>query len=87
MPAAIWAINVVALALAPFLIVASIWLHMLVFAFSTLWFTHYTLGALNELRLREAAIPPATEVVAELPPRDEHEPLLPGPTNLPPAQL
>lgn len=86
LPAAIWAIGVMAVALAPFLIVASIWLHMLVFAFSTLWFTHYTLGALNEMRLREAAVPKATELVVELPPRDEHEPLLSGtPNPLPPA--
>ncbi|WP_233151695.1 EI24 domain-containing protein [Pelomonas sp. KK5] len=82
LPAAIWAIGVAAVVLAPFLIVASIWLHMLVFAFSTLWFTHYCMTALHELRLRQSAVPPATQMVVEV--RDEHEPLLPNPdTPLP----
>ncbi len=63
LPAAIWAIGVVAIAFAPFLIVASIWLHTLVFAFSTLWFTHYSLAALQEMRTRQATIPPATQLV------------------------
>ena len=53
-PAAIWAMGVVAVALAPFLVLASIWLYTLVFAFSTLWFTHYALAALQELRERQA---------------------------------
>ena len=76
LPAAIWAIGVMAIALAPFLIVASIWLHTLVFAFSTLWFTHYALAALQELRRRGVPIPRATEMVVEV-----NDPLLP----LPPA--
>jgi hypothetical protein len=54
-PAAIWAFGVMALALAPFLIIASIWLYTLVFAFSTLWFTHYSLAALQQMRELRAA--------------------------------
>ncbi len=54
-PAAIWALGVMAVALAPFLILASIWLYTLVFAFSTLWFSHYCLAALHELRQQRAA--------------------------------
>jgi len=56
-PAAIWAFGVMAVALAPFLILASIFLYTLVFAFSSLWFTHYCLAALQELRQSRA---PAT---------------------------
>ncbi|MCV2354786.1 EI24 domain-containing protein [Paucibacter sp. B2R-40] len=68
-PAAIWAFGVMALALAPFLIIASIWLYTLVFAFSTLWFTHYALTALQEMRELRAGKP--TVVEPELPTVDE----------------
>ena len=52
-PATIWAIGVMAVAMAPFLILASIWLYTLVFAFSTLWFAHYLLAALKDMRARQ----------------------------------
>jgi hypothetical protein len=67
-PAAIWAFGVMAVAMAPFLIVVSIWLYTLVFAFSTLWFTHYSLAALQEMRALRSASAPAK---AELPSVDE----------------
>ncbi|MBV8500396.1 MAG: EI24 domain-containing protein [Paucibacter sp.] len=54
-PAAIWALSVMAVVLAPLLILVSVWLYVLVFAFSTLWFTHYSLSALAELRARVPA--------------------------------
>ncbi|WP_310389866.1 EI24 domain-containing protein [Roseateles sp.] len=66
-PAAIWAFGVMAVAFAPFLIVISIWLYTLVFAFSMLWFTHYSLAALQQMRaLRAAAPKPALPSVDEL---------------------
>lgn len=40
------------LALAPLLLPVAIWLYMLVFAFAALWFAHYLLGALQQLRDR-----------------------------------
>ncbi|CAN5558142.1 EI24 domain-containing protein [soil metagenome] len=49
-PALIWAISATALLLAPILIVASVWLYTLVFAFSALWFAHYLLTALAQMR-------------------------------------
>lgn len=64
-PAAIWAIGVIAVAMAPILIVASIWLYTLVFAFSTLWFAHYLLAALQVQRARQ--VPVATFVVEQIP--------------------
>jgi hypothetical protein len=67
-PAAIWAIGVVAVAMAPFLVIASIWLYTLVFAFSTLWFAHYLLAALQEQRTRivpRAEAPLVVEQVSE----------------------
>ncbi|MGM9513681.1 EI24 domain-containing protein [Roseateles sp. DB2] len=83
-PTAIWAFGVLSLALAPFLILGSVFLYTLVFAFSSLWFAHYCLQALHELRQSRATEgraelldplpagqtpPPALEVVPELPPR------------------
>jgi hypothetical protein len=53
-PSLVWAVSALALVLAPILIVVSIWLYTLVFAFSSLWFAHYALAALQVLRLREA---------------------------------
>lgn len=70
-PAAIWAFGIVAVALAPFLILASIWLYTLVFAFSTLWFTHYALAALQDLRRQQAearAVIQPVEVLAPVEP-------------------
>lgn len=49
-PSLLWAISAMTLALAPLLILVSIWLYTLVFAFSSLWFAHYLLAALEQLR-------------------------------------
>ncbi|WP_243392676.1 EI24 domain-containing protein [Kinneretia aquatilis] len=77
-PAAIWAFGVMAVALAPFLILASIWLYTLVFAFSSLWFTHYCLAALQELRLsRSAAAPGPSGLVLDAEAPTPTPPLLP----------
>jgi len=51
-PSLVWAIGAMALVFAPLLIVASVWLYTLVFAFSSLWFAHYALAALRRLRAR-----------------------------------
>jgi hypothetical protein len=49
-PSLIWALGALSLVFAPVLIVVAIWLYTLVFAFSALWFAHYLLAALEELR-------------------------------------
>ena len=72
-PAAIWAFGVMAVAFAPFLIVVSIWLYTLVFAFATLWFTHYSLAALQQMRAQRAAaakpeLPSVDELLQAPPP-------------------
>jgi len=67
-PAAIWALGVMAVALAPLLIVVSVWLYILVFAFATLWFAHYSLHALAEMRRRAAPAPIVEEAVVQLVP-------------------
>ena len=54
-PSLLWAVSALALVLAPFLILVSIWLYTLVFAFSSLWFAHYLLAALQRLRRDDAS--------------------------------
>ena len=46
----LWAVSAAALICAPLLVVASVWLYTLVFAFAACWFAHYTLAALQRLR-------------------------------------
>lgn len=71
-PSLLWAVSAMALALAPLLILVSIWLYTLVFAFSSLWFAHYLLAALEQLRIdaggSELAGPIVTLASAEKPP-------------------
>ncbi|RZI79355.1 MAG: EI24 domain-containing protein [Rubrivivax sp.] len=55
-PSALWALGAITVVLAPLLILASVWVYTLVFAFSSLWFSHYLLTALRDLR---AAEPPS----------------------------
>jgi hypothetical protein len=76
-PSLVWASGVLFVALAPVLVPVAIWIYTLVFAFSALWFAHYTLAALQALRAAEAppvpppppppALPP-TPVIEALPP-------------------
>lgn len=54
-PTLIWAAGALTLIFAPLLIALSVWLYTLVFAFSSLWFTHYVLAALAAQRADEAA--------------------------------
>lgn len=49
-PGLLWAMGAASLFLAPMLIMVSVWLYTGIFAFSSLWFAHYVLGALAGLR-------------------------------------
>ena len=51
-PSVIWASGAMFVAMAPILVPVAIWVYTLVFAFSSLWFTHYALSALQQLRAR-----------------------------------
>jgi Etoposide-induced protein 2.4 (EI24) len=57
-PSLLWGISAVALIFAPVLLVASVWLYTLVFAFAAAWFAHYLLAQLQRLR-QGAEAPPA----------------------------
>lgn len=54
-PSLLWVSGVMFVALAPLLLPAAIWIYTLVFAFSSLWFAHYLLAALETLRREQAA--------------------------------
>jgi len=49
-PSLVWASGVVFAAAFVILLPMAIWIYTLVFAFSSLWFAHYCLGALHALR-------------------------------------
>jgi MFS family permease len=79
-PSLIWAFSMLTVVFAPFFVVLTVWLYTLVFAFSTLWFAHYALAALAELRARA---PVAAEVVEPAP-----QPLAPAAAPaLPPYEM
>lgn len=88
-PSLLWASGVIFAAAFVLLVPVAIWIYTLVFAFSSLWFSHFCLQALADLRAEEAAaaldaMPPATAPAAlpkpALPPLDLLEP----PTHDPP---
>jgi hypothetical protein len=62
-PSLIWASGAMFVAMAPLLVPVAIWIYTLVFAFSSLWFAHYTLAALEQLRKRNNAL--ATDPLAQ----------------------
>lgn len=52
-PSLLWASGAMFIALAPLLVPLAIWIYALVFAFSSLWFVHFLLEALQALRQTE----------------------------------
>ena len=73
------------IAFAPVLILVSVWLYTLVFAFSSLWFSHYALAALQEMRRADTRAERAPDPVmdalpanyATAPPLDAEDPTPP----------
>ena len=61
-PSMIWASGVLFAAAFVLLIPVAIWIYTLVFAFSSLWFAHYCLAALEKLRAEQAAADKAAPV-------------------------
>jgi hypothetical protein len=72
-PSLLWAASALTLVFAPLLVVVSVWLYTLVFGFSALWFTHFALRALAELRGQAATIdrePAPPGEIIDIPPAD-----------------
>ena len=57
-PSIVWASAALFAAAFVVLVPVAIWIYTLVFAFSSLWFGHYCLSALQKLREESAAVPP-----------------------------
>ena len=84
LPSMIWTISASVLILAPVIMTAVIWVYTMIFTFAALWFTHYALAVLAQLRAAEAALravqpvrPAMTGVeplplVEEVPPHERH---------------
>jgi hypothetical protein len=53
LPSVLWASGAMFIAMAPLLIPLAIWLYTLIFAFSSLWFTHLALTVLERLRAQD----------------------------------
>lgn len=82
-PSLVWASGVVFLAAFYVLIPLAVWIYTLVFVFSSLWFSHYCLAALERLRAEAApvagAAPPADPALAAPPAAAATEALPPAP--------
>lgn len=50
LPSALWASGAMFIAMAPVLVPVAVWIYTLIFAFSSLWFAHYSLAMLEKLR-------------------------------------
>ncbi len=55
-PSVVWASGAVFVTLAPVLLPLAVWIYTLVFAFSALWFSHFALQALSELRAERETV-------------------------------
>ena len=65
-PSLIWASGAMFVAMAPILVPLAIWIYTLVFAFSSLWFSHFTLTTLEQLRKKKVLLAqslPALEAI------------------------
>jgi hypothetical protein len=58
-PSVLWASGAMFIAMAPILVPVAIWMYTLVFAFSSLWFAHFTLAALEQVRKENGPLAPA----------------------------
>jgi hypothetical protein len=56
LPTLVWGVGAAALVFAPFMLVASVWLYTVVFAFAALWFAHYALDRLDRHRAAMGAV-------------------------------
>jgi hypothetical protein len=86
-PSLLWAASALTLVFAPLLVVVSVWLYTLVFAFSALWFTHFALAALAQLRGVAAAAdraPASGGEIIDISPRAPPPAPVPAPVPAPP---
>lgn len=63
-PGLLWLSGPVVATMFPLLLPLTVWVYTLVFVFSSLWFAHYCLAALNTLRKQEVVVDAVVEEVA-----------------------
>jgi hypothetical protein len=90
-PSLVWASGALFVAAFVILVPLAIWIYTLVFAFASLWFAHYALTALHDLRL-EAPQAMAGEIFPAQPVAPHSEARLgasvsPGLSHTPPADV
>ena len=86
MPSLVWASGSLFAAAFVVLVPLAIWIYALVFAFTSLWFAHYSLAALEALRAESSTlVVGATVPVPGLASEDESATASIPPPNLPPA--
>lgn len=68
-PSLVWVSGVVFVALSPLLIPLAVWIYTLVFAFSSLWFAHYALSALSQMRIAHEPLGRVAPRMDAAPPR------------------
>lgn len=65
-PTFFWATSVLALVLFPFVSFVALWIYSIIFIFAALWFSHYLLSALKQLRAQAIIIDaPAAPIVEQ----------------------
>jgi hypothetical protein len=67
LPSALWASGAMFIAMAPVLVPVAVWIYTLIFAFSSLWFAHYSLAMLGKLRAISAPVVMAQPDLADSP--------------------
>lgn len=81
-PSLLWASGAVFIAMAPLLVPLAIWIYTLVFAFSSLWFSHYCLAVLSAMRqIEPAPIDPTVIDVEDVTDLGDTSPQLPKNTS------
>ena len=88
-PSLIWAMGALALPMMPLLIPVFVWLYTLVFVLAALWFTHYSLAALDALRREQAVevLPPVVQPAPAAPALPGSPTTGSGPDSFPPIAL
>ena len=88
-PSLLWASGAMFIAMAPVLVPLAIWIYTLVFAFSSLWFAHYCLAALEQLRKKNSALAhvPSALIATELIVNESFQPMAPRPAGSPSDSL
>jgi hypothetical protein len=85
-PSLLWAVSAATLIFAPVLVLVSVWLYTLVFAFAACWFTHFALAELQRLRALAEAAQVSESRLSDVidAPADPPAPPLPAPVLPPP---